>query len=171
MAAAPSPAEMNRRHREFWDVESQVFERRLADPQLVAAATEDMNSEILRRVPIYSRKTMELAFEDAEKRRAKIRSGDGSKGGRPRRGDALQGLIEEIVSARPSARPAISASALLEQLREFQHQGVVIDIEDDKIWFSDARDASRSAPISGLKNRLTRARKSAKSRKPVSASS
>ena len=51
MAAAPSPAEMNRRHREFWDVESQVFERRLADPQLVAAATEDMNSEILRRVP------------------------------------------------------------------------------------------------------------------------
>ena len=107
MAAAPSPAEMNRRHREFWDVESQVFERRLADPQLVAAATEDMNSEILRRVPIYSRKTMELAFEDAEKRRAKIRSGDGSKGGRPRRGDALQGLIEEIVSARP----AISASA------------------------------------------------------------
>src|ERR1700730_9781829 len=55
MAAAPSPAEMNRRHREFWDVESQVFERRLADPQLVAAATEDMNSEILRRVPIYSR--------------------------------------------------------------------------------------------------------------------
>jgi hypothetical protein len=167
MAAAPSPAEMNRRHREFWDVESQVFERRLADPQLVAAATEDMNSEILRRVPIYSRKTMELAFEDAEKRRAKIRSGDGSKGGRPRRGDALQGLIEEIVSARP----AISASALLEQLREFQYQGVVTDIEDDKIWFSDARDASRSAPISGLKNRLTRARKSAKSRKPVSASS
>jgi hypothetical protein len=39
--------------------------------KLVAAATEDMNSEILRRVPIYSRKTMELAFEDAEKRRAK----------------------------------------------------------------------------------------------------
>ena len=110
MAAAPSPAEMNRRHREFWDVESQVFERRLADPQLVAAATEDMNSEILRRVPIYSRKTMELAFEDAEKRRAKIRSGDGSKGGRPRRGDALQGLIEEIVSARPAIS---SASALL----------------------------------------------------------
>jgi hypothetical protein len=168
MAAAPSPAEMNRRHREFWDVESQVFERRLADPQLVAAATEDMNSEILRRVPIYSRKTMELAFEDAEKRRAKIRSGDGSKGGRPRRGDALQGLIEEIVSARPAIS---SASALLEQLREFQYQGVVTDIEDDKIWFRDARDASRSAPISGLKNRLTRARKSAKSRKPVSASS
>jgi hypothetical protein len=48
---------------------------------------------------------------------------------------------------------------------------LVLDIEDDKIWFSDARDDSRSAPISGLKNRLTRARKSAKSRKPVSASS
>ena len=111
MAAAPSPAEMNRRHREFWDVESQVFERRLADPQLVAAATEDMNSEILRRVPIYSRKTMELAFEDAEKRRAKIRSGDGSKGGRPRRGDALQGLIEEIVSPRPAISSSSSVSS------------------------------------------------------------
>jgi hypothetical protein len=118
--------------------------------------------------PSIAGRPLELAFEDAEKRRAKIRSGDGSKGGRPRRGDALQGLIEEIVSARPAIS---SASALLEQLREFQYQGVVIDIEDDKIWFSDARDASRSAPISGLKNRLTRARKSAKSRKPVSASS
>src|SRR2546421_5381118 len=46
MAAAPSPAEMNRRHREFWDVESQVFKRRLADPQLVAAATEDRGSQM-----------------------------------------------------------------------------------------------------------------------------
>jgi hypothetical protein len=98
-----------------------------------------MNSEILRRVPIYSRKTMELAFADAEKRRAKIRSGDGSKGGRPRRGDVLQGLIEEIVSARP----AISASDLLEQLREFQYQGVVTDIEDHKRW-------PRTAPFTSM---------------------
>ena len=82
MAAAPSPAEMNRRHREFWDVESQDFERRLADPQLVAAATEDMNSEILRRVPIYSRKTMELGLcgcretpgQDQKRRREQGRS-------------------------------------------------------------------------------------------------
>ena len=48
MAAAPSPAEMNRRHREFWDVESQDFERRYAtriqfrapdDPALKRRAT------------------------------------------------------------------------------------------------------------------------------------
>jgi hypothetical protein len=164
-ALPPSPAEMNRRYREFWVDESRKLERRLVNPQLVALATKDMNSEILRSVPLYSQKTIELAFEDAEKRQAKIRREDGSKGGRPRKGDALQELIGEIVAARPT----ISASALLDRLRALQCHGVIIDIEDEQIWFTAARDASRSAPISGLKDRLRRARKSVKSRKPVSA--
>jgi hypothetical protein len=62
----PSPAEMNRRHREFWAVEMRKFERRLADAQLVALATEDMSSETLRGIPIYNRKSIEQAYEDAE---------------------------------------------------------------------------------------------------------
>ena len=65
-ALPPSPAEMNRRYREFWVDESRKLERRLVNPQLVALATKDMNSEILRSVPLYSQKTIELAFEDAE---------------------------------------------------------------------------------------------------------
>ena len=36
-ALPPSPAEMNRRHREFWEREREKFERRVADPQLLRA--------------------------------------------------------------------------------------------------------------------------------------
>jgi hypothetical protein len=161
----PSPTEMNRQHhREFWEREHQKFERRAADSQLLALATEDINSEIVRSVPVYSQKTMELAFKDAERRRAAIRKGDGRKGGRPQRGDAVQKLIEEIVAARQD----IPISALIERLCAMQHYGVMQDIEDDEILFTDASGAMRTAPISGLKDRLMRARKSVKSRKPVS---
>jgi hypothetical protein len=139
------------------------FERRLADAQLVALATEDMSSETLRGIPIYNRKSIERAYEDAERRRASIRSGDGSQGGRPQRGDALQELIEEIVAVRPN----ITASALLERLHASQLEGLIEDIEEGQIWFVGANNGSRSAPISGLKDRLTRARKSVNSRKPV----
>ncbi len=159
----PSPAEMNRRHSEFWAVKMREFERRLADAQLVALATEDMASETLRGIPTYYRKIMERAYEDAEKRQTGIRRGDGSQGGRPRKGDALQELIEEIVRVRPT----ITVPALLERLHASQHEGVIEDIDDGRIWFVDARGASRNAPISGLKDRLTRARKSVNSRKPV----
>ena len=159
----PSPAEMNQRHREFWAVEMPKLERRMADAQLVALAAEDMASETLRRIPIYNRKTIELAYEDAERRRATIRSGDGNRGGRPPSGDTLQRLIEEIVRRRPT----IPASALLARLHDLQHQGVIQDIDDSEIWFADARGASRTAPLSGLKDRLTRARKTVNSRKGV----
>jgi len=154
---------MNRRHSEFWAVESPKLERRLADAQLVALATEDMASETLRGIPTRYLKSMERAYEDAETRRTVIRSGDGSRGGRPPSGDALQRLIEEIVMRHPT----ISASALLARLRDRQHQGVIEDIDDGRICFVDASGAGRSASISGLKDRLTRARKSVKSRKPV----
>jgi hypothetical protein len=36
-ALPPSPAKMNRRHREFWEREREKFERRVADPQLLRA--------------------------------------------------------------------------------------------------------------------------------------
>jgi hypothetical protein len=70
--------------------------------------------------------------------------------GRPRKGEVLRELIEEIVAARP----VISASAVLDRLRVLQYQGIIMDIEDDQIWFTDASDASRSSPISGLTDPL-----------------
>ena len=154
---------MNQHHSEFWAVEMRKLERRVADAQLVALATEDMASETVRGIPMYYRKTMERAYEDAERRRAAIRREDGSQGGRPPSGDALQHLIEEIVAGRPT----ISALALLARLGDLQHQGVIEDIDDGRVWFVDARGAGSSASISGLKDRLTRARKSVNSRKGV----
>jgi hypothetical protein len=161
----PSPVEMNRRYSEFWAAENQNFERRLGDTLIRAIATEVLESESARSVQVYSRITLESALAKAEELTNKIRSADGSRGGRPRRNDALQSLIEEIVAKNPK----ITDSLLLERIRLEQFGGIVEDVDDREMHFKHGEDESRSAPISGLKDRLSRARKSLNSRKPVSA--
>jgi hypothetical protein len=170
----PSPAELNRRNREFWEGESERAARRASEPLLLELAMEEQKSEALRGFPVYGQKTLERALADAEKRkervksaiRSEIRAEDGRRGGRPRRGDELQVLIEKIVARLPN----ITVSILLERLRDLQYlREVIEDIDDDEIHFKHGEDQTRSAPISGLKHRLARARKSVPSRKPVSA--
>jgi len=63
--------------------------------------------------------------------------------GRPRKGEVLQELIEEIVAARP----VISASAVLDRLRVLQYQGVIMDIEDDQIWFTTLATPAEVRPF------------------------
>jgi hypothetical protein len=161
----PSPAKLNRLYQDFWKAEDNNVKRRLADPLIMALAMEDMASEMARSVPLYSQKSMESALAKAEKIRNRVRSEDGRRGGRPRRSDALQGLIVEIVARRPGIR----ASDLFDRLRNQEIGGIIEDVEDDKIHFRHSEHDSRSAPISGLKDRLARARKSVMARKPVSA--
>ena len=158
-----TPVEMNLRHREFWASETRAFERRWADPQLREMAFEDMDSEISRGVPVYSQKPLEFCVFEAERRRTRIRSSDGGRGGRPRRGDPLQEQISDIV--RPC--PKISEKELLDRLRSRQVCGVIEDVDDEDVYYVDARGVGKKAPISGLKDRLSRARKSLSSRQPV----
>jgi hypothetical protein len=169
----PSYDELNRRGTEFWQAESVNPLRRASDPSLLAQAMEDLEFESKRTVPVHNRQTLELALARAEERKGRIknevrrevRAEDGRLGGRPPRGDALQTFIEEIVAEKPN----IKISSLLDRIRSEELGGVIEEVDSREIHFKHGDFGSRSAPIAGLKDRLARARKSQKSRKPVSA--
>ncbi len=75
-----------------------------------------------------------------------------------RRQDGLQLLIEEIVAKHPDIR----TPGLLAALRAHQHGGVIEHIDDEDegtVEWCDENDPAGSAPISGLKDRLSRAKK------------
>lgn len=76
------------------------------------------------------------------------------------RADALQLLIIDILEKAPSIKPA----DLLKELRKLEGQGVIDEITDDDIFFIEKGHGGKSALISGLKDRMSRARKKLVSR-------
>jgi hypothetical protein len=111
-------------------------------------------------MPLRHRATLERALEDAERIGQRFLLQQARKGGRAAKTDALQSLIERIVARRPS----ISAEQLLEALRDHERIRPIQDIVAGVIEFTDHNGASKSAPISGLKDRLSRAKKKIRSR-------
>lgn len=85
----------------------------------------------------------------------------GAIGGRSRKTDALQELILTIVRRNLT----ITAPRLLEKLRDPKYRDVIVGVDDDpsdptsEIEFSTRRGMVRRSPISGIKDRLSRAKK------------
>lgn len=79
--------------------------------------------------------------------------------GKPRP-NALQRLIEEIVLKYPE----IKVSELLEKLRAESDGDVIERVDDENIEWHDHNQRIKDSPIAGLKDRLSRARKTIKSR-------
>lgn len=79
---------------------------------------------------------------------------------RKSRPDALQSLILGIMKSKPGMKPR----ELLEVLREYEGGPVIDEITEDKIFFIQNGQGGKSAPISGLKDRMSRARKKLSSR-------
>jgi hypothetical protein len=75
------------------------------------------------------------------------------------RPDALQELIIAILKAKPG----LTESQLLRELENNQWHGVIEEIDGAVIIFND-KGRLKEAPISGLKDRISRARKKANSR-------
>ncbi|OAI14215.1 hypothetical protein A1507_15545 [Methylomonas koyamae] len=69
--------------------------------------------------------------------------------------DTLQILINQIVRNNPE----ISEKELLSKLEKEKGLGVIEDVEDIDIVFSDKNDQLKAARVSGLKDRLSRAKK------------
>jgi hypothetical protein len=72
----------------------------------------------------------------------------------------LQSLIEKIVGERPR----ITARQLEEKLRSYQGLGIIADIDEEVISFANKDDRLKDAKVSGLKDRLSRAKAKVKSR-------
>jgi len=182
-----TPKKLNELHRQFWVQQSELSDRRISDPVLYANATASMNSEVIRGVPLKLRKTLDLALAEAAAEKIRFQSHSyltGAraskedfrrdfcrKGGKALKSDPLTKLIADLVRASPK----IHERTLLIELRrqtDLEDSIVIsVDAESDvlpgdvrKITFENRDGTPKSAPISGLKDRLARARAKINSR-------
>ncbi len=168
---APNPAlvEFNRRNREFWANQKSLMDQRMADGAILETAVETIASEAKRRVSVRSQISFEKALEDAAKAKRRFIGQQARSGGKAAKAGPLRKIIIDIVRQNPE----IDAAGLLEELRHRQGDGIIDEIDETYIHFRHAgKTAPRhgdevietsvisvSTPISGLKHRLTRARK------------
>jgi hypothetical protein len=171
-----TPASINEMNAKFWEVESKKAEQRMKDPLVRDIALARVESDFKRYIPVKYQISLELALVEAEQSKRHF----SRRGGRADKTDALQDFIIAVLRKKPN----ITVTQLLEKLiLAAQPGGPIEEVTDEEIAFLEqtnkrarggaAREgqggrapresASRSAPISGLKDRLSRARKKLKS--------
>src|SRR5262249_7730093 len=157
-------SEINECNRRFWDEQNELRDRRMSDPVIREAAFARFFDEQARGVPLRNQTTIEKFLADGEADKRRFLSQQGRKGGQTKRPDALQEAILDIVRRRPE----ITEARLRDLLTRERFPELITDIDEDTIWFvqSDGPERKRlkEAPISGLKHRLSRAKKTLKSR-------
>jgi hypothetical protein len=152
-------AELNEFHRQYWAKQKLLLERRTLDPEILSAGIDQLEADRLGGIPIGYWKSFESALEDAEK--AKLRFGLARKGGKAKKPDSLQRLILDIVRANPG----ITASGLLAELEKRRGGDVIQEFNRQDIHCrQDSHNTKNTiteyrAKRSGLKHRLTRARR------------
>jgi hypothetical protein len=155
-----TPAELNALHRKYWKTQAVLRNKRVAHPGVLAFALEQLDAEAEARIPLPYRRRFEFFLEQAD--RARERFGLAQKGGRARKSDALQMLIEGLVRNRPKT----TLKELMKELKQRESGDVIDDIAGAFIHYKDCtREQGKKgqviscrAKISGLKHRLTRAR-------------
>jgi len=160
MHAIMTLAELNRQSREFWRAQGALLQKRMADDAIRETAFDIMQDEAKRGVEIYYQKSLYRALEDAEQAKHRFMTQQSRTGGKAKKTDALQHLIEQFVQRTPT----ITVRELENRLSE--HQGIepIQDIEEGTIYFSKQDGNTKRAKLSGLKDRLSRAKRKLKSR-------
>jgi hypothetical protein len=172
----PTLEEINAHNRAFWAEQSLLREERLNDPLLVEVLDDELRSYVIRRVPAQHQESVERILERAKEIKKLVLAStelsirqdalkdQARKAGKCKGSDALQQLIVALVKKGPN----ITTARLLEKLEaELWPESVVEAIEKGKVLFrghSGSREFFKSAPISGLKDRLSRAKKLLRSR-------
>src|SRR5262249_30182627 len=146
-----TPKKINEINREFWARQNVLMEQRMADDALRQVALARVESECSRGVPINRQVSLVAALEEAETDKDIFLSQFARKGGKTAKPDALQELIMEYARKSPNIR----AGDLREKLTRERHPEVISDIEDGEICFNDRDGRSKSAPVSGLKDRVS----------------
>jgi hypothetical protein len=160
MSSTASTLELNQRNREFWRREAEEAKRRLADADLRAIALAFLADERARSVPIRNQKSWEQTLRDSEGMLQRSQHRLSRLGGKAKKQDALQLLIVKIVLKQPK----ITGKQLVLELEKVRDaRGGIDDIEDGTIHFVDGGHL-KSAPVSGVKDRLSRAKRTVNSR-------
>src|SRR5690348_14528528 len=152
---------MNQQNREFWAREIPQLPARMSDAALREIALKFMQAEQLY-LPAYYQTELSEWVTKAEMARRIILSHQATKGGSVKKADKLQQAIEQIVRRRP----AITVQELTRMLTRERFPDLIQDVEDERIYFprNDPNAPLKSASISGLKDRLWRAKRALKSR-------
>jgi hypothetical protein len=136
------------------------MQERLGRPELLALALKFLADEASRIVPMKHRMGFEQALQAAEEcadlLKKPVQSAAARKAGSAPKADALQIFIKMVVAKHPS----ISVADLMLKIKYQQGAGFVEDITEDEICFVNGDKGLKCAPISGLKDRLSRAKRS-----------
>jgi hypothetical protein len=149
----------------FWSKQSRLTRQRIADPIISALAISEIQSETIR-LPSRYQKSLDQALADAERALDLVWNNPGEaersrmrmlsrRGGYALKTDALQTLIIAYFQEEPE----IDQRKLWHYLKSEQGLGVIKFIDDQKIEFVDRNSKLKTAPVSGLKDRLFRAKK------------
>jgi hypothetical protein len=160
----PTIREMNARAQVFWKEQNELMHRRLADPVLLELVKDELDSYKTWPVPVPYQKSFESMLENAERAKQRVLAHQGQKGGRAKKPDALQELIISLVRKRQG----MTVSQLLKALEREPPGSTIIEIVDGQISFAQPNGTPegrmKEAAVSGLKDRLSRARKKLNSR-------
>jgi hypothetical protein len=153
-------SEINEHNRRFSAEQNALRDRRMADPGIREAALVRFSDEHARGVPVRYQTTIEKLLADAEADKERFLSQQGRKGGQARKSDALPRLILDLVRCRPE----ITEAKLRDILTRERFPGVIEEVDDETISFAQPDGRLKDARITGLKHRLSRAKKILRSR-------
>jgi hypothetical protein len=152
--------EINRSNVEFWADQDALLKERMADRAVLDTAIEEIAAEARKGIAPFSQSSIYEALANAERVGRRFISQFARKGGRAGKTDRLQTLIEEIVQGQPN----ISVRELEAKLTQCQSIDPMQEIARGIIFFTDAHDRTKRCKLSGLKDRLSRAKKKVGSR-------
>jgi hypothetical protein len=147
--------ELNQLHEAFWADQSALLRERMADGAVLDTAIEEIAAEARKGIAPFGQSSIYEALANAQRVGRRFISQFARKGGRARKTDRLQTLIEQIVQDQPD----ISVRELEAKLRECQGIDPIQEIDGDIIFFTEAHDRTKRGKLSGLKDRLSRAKK------------
>jgi hypothetical protein len=157
-------SELNELNDRFWKEQTPLRDRRIADEAIRATAFARLSSELVRGFPFRYLLSIEQLLADAEGDKQRFLSHQARNGGRAKKSDALQHAIEDLVRRDPH----ITVAKVRDLLTRERYPGLIEDVDGEEIsfvWFDRRRrQRSKQAAISGLKDRLSRAKNALKSR-------
>ena len=128
----------------------------MADKGVLATAIARIARQQDRLIPVYHQISWYEALREAETAQRLFISQQSRRAGSAEKIDSLQKFILDAVRAKPS----MTHVELLAKLCQEQNDaGPIVEVAEGAISFLDSKDRLRSAPNTGLKDRLSRAKK------------